>query len=112
MEDSARAFYSDLLGLREVNKPAPLTVRGGCWFVGGSAHIHIGIESDFRPASKAHPALLVDDLNLARQTLEAAGVKVMADNAIPVRRFYAADPFGNRLEFIDARDRHFTIRSI
>lgn len=61
-EPAARAFYAGILGLEEVPKPAHLAVSGGCWFVGGGANIHLGVERDFRPAHKAHPALLVDDL--------------------------------------------------
>ncbi len=110
-ETAARDFYAGVLGLREVEKPAGLIGRGGCWFTREAVHIHLGVERDFRPAAKAHPALLVDDLEGARRTLEAAGVEVTADDSITVRRFYAADPFGNRLEFVDARDRGFTARS-
>ena len=110
-ESAARAFYAGVLGFREVEKPAELIGRGGCWFTREAVHIHLGVERDFRPAAKAHPALLVDDLEGARRTLEAAGVEVTADDLITVRRFYAAHPFGNRLEFVDARDRGFTVRS-
>lgn len=110
MEDAARAFYADVLGLDEVSKPAGLSGRGGCWFARGTVHIHLGVEPDFRPAAKAHPALLVDDLDATRLALETAGVEVMPDDAINVRRLYAFDPFGNRLEFVDVRDRGFTVR--
>lgn len=101
-----------MLGLREVEKPAGLIGRGGCWFARGSVHIHLGVERDFRPAAKAHPALLVADLEGARRALEAAAVEVTADDSIAVRRFYAADPFGSRLTFVDARDGGFTIQSV
>jgi catechol 2,3-dioxygenase-like lactoylglutathione lyase family enzyme len=108
-EGTARAFYGGLLGLREVPKPAALAVRGGCWFVGRGVALHLGVEADFRPASKAHPALLVDDLLGLRGALEAAGVSVVDDDAaIGVRRFHAFDPFGNRLELVDAADGGFT----
>lgn len=112
LEEEARAFYAGVLGLREVRKPAGLIGRGGCWFARGSVHIHLGAERDFRPAAKAHPAFVVDDIHAARRALEAAGVEVTADDSIAVRRFYAADPFGNRLEFIDMRDRSFTVRAV
>jgi catechol 2,3-dioxygenase-like lactoylglutathione lyase family enzyme len=111
MEQEARTFYGGVLGLTEVEKPAALMARGGCWFARGSVHVHLGVEPDFRPATKAHPALLVSDLAGLRESLEAAGVDVTEDDSIPVRRFYAADPFGNRIEFVDASDAGFTVRS-
>jgi catechol 2,3-dioxygenase-like lactoylglutathione lyase family enzyme len=104
-ESQARAFYADLLGLVEVAKPEPLAARGGCWFVGPGTAIHLGVEVDFRPARKAHPALVVADLEACRETLTAASVEVIPDSSLPdVRRFYAHDPFGNRIEFIEAGD--------
>lgn len=108
-EDAARAFYAGLLGLTEVAKPAPLAARGGCWFTGGGVSIHLGAEAEFGPARRAHPALLVADLVALRQRLEAAGIPTRDDDVdIGVRRFYASDPFGNRLELVDARDAGFT----
>jgi catechol 2,3-dioxygenase-like lactoylglutathione lyase family enzyme len=108
-EDAARRFYGDLLGLTEVPKPAPLAGHGGCWFAGSGVAIHLGTETDFRPARKAHVAFLVDDLAGLRSRLEAAGVAARDDDAdIGVRRFYAEDPFGNRIELVDARDGGFT----
>ncbi len=62
-EDLARRFYAGVLGLTEVPKPAALAGRGGCWFVGPSIHLHLGVEAEFRPATKAHPALLVADIS-------------------------------------------------
>jgi catechol 2,3-dioxygenase-like lactoylglutathione lyase family enzyme len=110
-EDAARRFYGALLGLTEVPKPAPLAARGGCWFVGSGVAIHLGAEADFRPARKAHLALLVDDLDGLRGALDVAGVPTKDDEAsIGVRRFYAEDPFGNRLELVDRRDAGFTER--
>ncbi len=104
-EAEARAFYSTLLGLTEILKPEPLAARGGCWFAGQSLQLHLGVEADFRPARKAHPAFLVDDLESLRATLHAANVPVTNDITLShVRRFYAADPFGNRLEFIQNGD--------
>ena len=111
-EDAARAFYGTLLGLREVPKPAALAARGGCWFAGPGIAIHLGIETPFRPARKAHIAYLVRDLGRLRETLQAAGVTIDDDPAdIGVRRFHAFDPFGNRLELVDARDEGFTTRT-
>ena len=110
-EEAARRFYGGLLGLTEVPKPEPLDARGGCWFVGDGVALHLGAEAAFRPARKAHVGLLVDDLDGLRRALEGAGVTTREDEAsIGVRRFYADDPFGNRLELIDARDRGFTDR--
>ncbi len=114
-EEQARAFYGGLLGLREVPKPPPLDTHGGCWFLSPAnarMSIHLGVEEPFVPARKAHVALLVDDLAGLRAALEAAGAEVRDDDANPgVRRFYAFDPFGNRLELIDARDAGFSARN-
>lgn len=108
-EDAARAFYCGLLGLTEVPKPDALAARGGCWFAAPGVDIHLGVEQPFAPARKAHVAMLVDDLAGLRATFEAAGVHIQDDPAnIGVRRFHAFDPFGNRLELVDARDRGFT----
>ena len=112
-EAAARAFYGGLLGLREVPKPAALAVRGGCWFTGArggpAIAIHLGVDADFRPAGKAHPALVVDDLAALRGTLATAGVTIVEDDAgLGVQRFHAFDPFGNRLEFVDRADAGFT----
>jgi catechol 2,3-dioxygenase-like lactoylglutathione lyase family enzyme len=108
-EEAARQFYGELLGLREMDKPEPLTGRGGAWFAGPGIDIHLGVEKDFRPARKAHVAVLVTNLDTARATLTAAGVAVTDDEVdIGVERFYADDPFGNRLEFVSEADRGFT----
>jgi catechol 2,3-dioxygenase-like lactoylglutathione lyase family enzyme len=110
-EDEARAFYGGLLGLTEVPKPGALAARGGCWCAGPGVAIHLGVERPFVPARKAHVALLVDDLPGLRGALAAAGVETKVDDAdVGVRRFHAFDPFGNRLEFVDARDEGFTTR--
>jgi len=102
-ESAAREFYGGLLGLPEIEKPEPLRVRGGCWFQCGPQQLHIGVERDFRPAKKAHPAFVANDLDRLRQGLLAAGVKVSDDQSIPnARRFFAEDPWGNRLEFVEA----------
>jgi catechol 2,3-dioxygenase-like lactoylglutathione lyase family enzyme len=104
-EAEARRFYADLLGLTEVAKPAPLAARGGCWFVGPGIQIHLGVEQPFAPARKAHPAFLAADLEGFRRRLELAGVATTPDDSVAgVRRCYAADPFGNRIEFIQQED--------
>ncbi len=100
-EDVARAFYAELLGMREQPKPSVLATRGGCWFASGSAVLHLGVEDPFTPARKAHPAFLVDDLAHVRSALSAAGYECTdTSGEIPgVARFHTYDPFGNRLEF-------------
>jgi catechol 2,3-dioxygenase-like lactoylglutathione lyase family enzyme len=99
-EDTARAFYIGRLGLEELPKPEPLRARGGCWFVVGSIQLHLGVEADFRPARKAHPALVVSDLE---RFVAAGGLDARWDDDLPGRRHcYVDDPFGNRIELIDA----------
>ncbi|HEX3908022.1 MAG TPA: VOC family protein [Mycobacteriales bacterium] len=100
-EDRARAFYVDVLGMAEIAKPPVLAARGGAWFRAGGVELHLGVEGDFRPARKAHPGILVTDLGGLAARLSAAGVCPEWDSEFPGhRRFYAADPFGNRLEFL------------
>ena len=85
-EDAARAFYAGILGLREVAKPAELAGRGGAWFAGRAVAIHLGVEDDFRPASKAHPAFVVDDLTAVRERLTASGIETDRRRCRPARR--------------------------
>jgi catechol 2,3-dioxygenase-like lactoylglutathione lyase family enzyme len=100
-EEQAQAFYGTLLGMKEVAKPLELAKRGGCWFECGPVQIHLGVESDFRPARKAHPALRCFDYHGLVERLCAAGVEVIPDHSIPgVERCHIADPFGNRIELI------------
>lgn len=101
-DGQARAFYGGLLAMREVPKPAPLAARGGCWFEAPGVQIHLGVEEPFAPARKAHPALLVADLDALVARLRAAGVPLKDDDAAELgrRRIYAYDPFGNRIELI------------
>jgi catechol 2,3-dioxygenase-like lactoylglutathione lyase family enzyme len=103
-EDAARAFYAGLLGMIELQKPPILAARGGCWFGSGAAVLHLGVEASFTPARKAHPALLVEDLDALAAALTAAGYQcIRADGEIPgIRRFHTRDPFGNRIEFQQA----------
>ncbi|MFN6936432.1 MAG: VOC family protein [Tsuneonella sp.] len=100
-EDQARAFYAGVLGLSEVPKPADLAARGGCWFEGGGASLHLGVDPDFRPASKAHPALLVHDLGAVRVRLARAGIAFAVGSTLEgYDRGDIADPFGNRIELM------------
>ncbi len=107
-EEKARRFYGELLGLPELHKPPVLAKRGGVWFAGPEVDghplfaVHLGVEADFRPARKAHPCFRVVDLDGLQSTLAQAGVPTTWDTDLPgVRRFYAQDPFGNRIEFME-----------
>jgi catechol 2,3-dioxygenase-like lactoylglutathione lyase family enzyme len=103
-EEEARRFYHDLLGLAEVEKPDNLKKRGGCWFETGAIKVHLGVEADFRPARKAHPAFLVRDLAGLAAKLEAAGVTVKRDEPLEgYDRIYVDDPFGNRIELMESK---------
>ena len=102
-EGEARAFYSSLLGLPEVPKPEDLAKRGGVWFASSQVKIHLGVDREFRPARKAHPALLVRDLGLLVDRLRAAGVAVDDEPLSGWERVYVTDPFGNRLELMERR---------
>ncbi len=102
-EDQARAFYAEVLGLTEIRKPPTLAARGGAWFGNERIQLHLGVEEEFRPARKAHPALLVDDLDGLEAACRRAGFTTQRDLEFPgYERFYVADPFGNRLEFLQA----------
>ncbi|ACT00768.1 VOC family protein [Paenibacillus sp. JDR-2] len=103
-EQEARSFYANLLGWREIAKPQKLIKRGGVWFQCGAHQVHIGVQNDFVPAKKAHPAFQVQNLNALREYLIQEGIQVTDDQARSeegVRRFYLNDPFGNRLEFLE-----------
>jgi len=101
-EDEAKRFYSGLLGLERVPKPEALAGRGGAWFRGPGVEVHLGVDQDFRPARKAHPAFIVGGLDELRAGLERAGVAIESQPELEgFRRFHAFDPFGNRLEFIE-----------
>jgi len=102
-EDRCRAFYVDLLGMTELTKPPVLAARGGLWVRSGPVEIHLGVDADFRPARKAHPAIRISDLDALADRLKAAGCEVSWDELIAeTRRFFTHDPLGNRLEFIAA----------
>jgi catechol 2,3-dioxygenase-like lactoylglutathione lyase family enzyme len=101
-EESAIAFYAGLLGISQVPKPAHLAARGGCWFEDRDVKVHLGVEQDFRPARKAHPALVVSDLAALVAALRRAGVAVR--DGEPSQRgaqVYVDDPFGNRIELLE-----------
>jgi catechol 2,3-dioxygenase-like lactoylglutathione lyase family enzyme len=100
-EPALRAFYGGVLGMAEVTKPPALAARGGVWFRSGTVELHLGVEADFRPARKAHPGLLVGDLDAVTAALAAAGHAVHRDDLLPgLRRCYVDDPCGNRLELL------------
>ncbi len=103
-EADAREFFGQLLGLRELEKPAALRARGGAWFaIGERQQLHVGTDPQFTPARKAHPALRVGpgELEPLAERLIAAGVPVIWDELIRgQQRFYCEDPWGNRLELV------------
>jgi len=116
-EEQARAFYGKVLGIPEIPKPADLALRGGAWFEQGALNvspeaapatalsklkIHLGVEKDFRPASKAHPALLVEGLDDLSKRCEQLGHAVISDEPLEgYHRVYVSDPFGNRIELME-----------
>jgi catechol 2,3-dioxygenase-like lactoylglutathione lyase family enzyme len=105
LENEARRFYGEVLGLREIPKPPALAARGGVWFELGDAQLHLGVDADFRPAKKAHVAFEVADLDLAIVRCQAAGHEPRSDDSIQgLRRFFVDDSFGNRLELMEASD--------
>lgn len=102
-EAQARTFFGALLGLEELPKLGDMAARGGCWFAAGAHQVHLGVEADFRPAKKAHIALQTGDLIGLRARLEAAGYETLDDVPVDGRsRFFSTDPFGNRIEFLEA----------
>ncbi len=101
-EARAREFYAGILGIPEIPKPPELAKRGGCWFERAELKIHLGVETDFRPARKAHPALIVEDLHALVDMLRAAGFAVRDDEPLEgYYRVYVDDPFGNRIELME-----------
>jgi catechol 2,3-dioxygenase-like lactoylglutathione lyase family enzyme len=104
-EERARSFYRDVLGFAEVPQPQPMRGGGGVWFRNGTVELHLGIDLDFRPARRAHPALLVNDLDELAARCQAAGFAPTWDERYPgFRRFYLHDPFGNRIEILQPID--------
>ncbi|MEJ7599224.1 MAG: VOC family protein [Kofleriaceae bacterium] len=99
---AARRFYGEVMGFVEVPKPEPMRARGGMWFEAGPVGIHLGSEDDMRPSLKAHPALVVTDLDGYAARLVAAGFGWKPSDEIPgTRRGHTMDPFGNRIELIE-----------
>lgn len=108
-EQEARAFYRDVLGIPEVPKPAHLAARGGCWFERGNLKIHLGVDANFIPARKAHPALLVRGLDDLKMALRNAGYNLNPDTELEgYDRTYVDDPFGNRIELMELREKTWT----
>ena len=104
-EDAARRFYAELLDIPEIKKPLHLAKRGGCWFERGTLKVHLGVEHDFRPARKAHPAFNVKSLTALLQRLSEAAFEAVQDEPLDgYDRCYVADPFGNRIELMEARE--------
>lgn len=103
-EDQARSFYEDALGITEAPKPPELAKRGGCWFESGDLKVHLGVEADFTPARKAHPAFIVSGIDELVSRLQKASFKVVTDQPLEgYHRVYADDPFGNRVELMEPR---------
>lgn len=100
-EAAAVAFYEGLLGLRRVPKPPHLAARGGCWFERGELKVHLGVDAAFSPATKAHPAFVVDDVREMAEVIARAGFRVVEDEPLEgYERVYVHDPFGNRIELM------------
>ncbi|MGZ8782046.1 MAG: glyoxalase [Gaiellaceae bacterium] len=100
-EAAARAFFGELLGLAEIEKPEPLRPRGGVWFRLGAQQLHVGVEEAFAPALKAHPAFAVTGYAGVQARLRDAGVQIADDHSLPgLDRCYVADPWGNRIELV------------
>lgn len=108
-EELGRAFYCGILGLTEVPKPPNLAKRGGAWFEGASLRVHLGVETPFHPAEKAHPAFLVQNLDALTEWLEHANIPIVTDEPLEgYRRIYISDPFGNRIELLEPMARPST----
>lgn len=102
-EGRADQFYCGVLGLETLPKPEPLASRGGRWYRSGDVQVHLGVEAEFRPARKAHPALCVSDFEDLERRLDEAGAAWQWNDELPgVRRIYVDDPFGNRIELVPA----------
>ena len=103
-EEAAREFYGGILGFDELSKPEQLAGRGGVWFRCGTKQVHVGVQEDFVPATKAHPAFRVGSLEALREHLISCGVAVAEGEPMEeMVHLYVQDPFGNRLEFLERR---------
>jgi catechol 2,3-dioxygenase-like lactoylglutathione lyase family enzyme len=101
-EARAREFYQGVLGIPEVPKPPDMAKRGGCWFENGGLKVHLGVEPEFRPARKAHPAFIVSDLTALVALFRSAGSPVTEDRSLEgYYRIFVQDPFGNRIELME-----------
>jgi catechol 2,3-dioxygenase-like lactoylglutathione lyase family enzyme len=101
-EDRARAFYSGILGFTEFDKPPQMAERKSIWFVAGAVHLHLGIEPDFTPAKRAHPAFVVEGLDKILAACDRSGISSKPDTSFNgFRRVHVFDPFGNRLELME-----------
>lgn len=101
-EGEAVAFFEGLLGIPEVPKPLHLAARGGCWFERDDLKVHLGVEEDFRPATKAHPAFIVQGVQALAGAILSAGRRVVEDDPLSgYDRIYVYDPFGNRIELME-----------
>jgi catechol 2,3-dioxygenase-like lactoylglutathione lyase family enzyme len=100
-EADAVGFYEGVLGIPQVPKPPHLAVRGGCWFERGELKVHVGVEADFRPATKAHPAFIVDGLDALVAAVRSAGLHADDEPLDGYHRAYVEDPFGNRIELME-----------
>ena len=106
-EAACREFYVEVLGLTEVLKPPVLAARGGLWVRADNLEIHLGVEEDFRPQKKAHPGILVGDIDALARRIESFNLAVEWDDNFPgLRRFYLSDNNGNRLEFLSPEVSH------
>ena len=104
-EPAAVEFYEGVLGIPQVGKPANLAARGGCWFERDTLRIHLGVDADFRPAQKAHPALAVDGMPALVAQLSASSIAVREGEPLDgFDHVYVDDPFGNRIELIAATE--------
>ncbi|WP_377269714.1 glyoxalase [Peterkaempfera sp. SMS 1(5)a] len=102
-EDTLRAYYTGVLGMTEIPKPAVLAVNGGCWFQAGAVQLHLGMEAGHTPSDKAHPALRVTGIRQYAEQLSRRGARVQWENNLPgLLRFYSWDPAGNRIEFLES----------
>jgi catechol 2,3-dioxygenase-like lactoylglutathione lyase family enzyme len=105
-EVRAREFYQGLLGIPEIPKPPSMAARGGCWFERGELRVHLGVEAEFRPARKAHPAFVVTGLTVLASRLRAARHECREDRELAgYDRIFVDDPFGNRIELLEPRMR-------
>jgi diguanylate cyclase (GGDEF)-like protein/PAS domain S-box-containing protein len=116
-ESRADAFYGDALGLRRVPAPEPEAIPG-CWYEGLGVALHLAVEDPFMPAHGAHPVLLVDDLDALKVRVTTGGgvLRLLCEELTEARgrelpdqppeglsrRGRTDDPFGNRLELVEA----------